>query len=208
MYWGIQEKCAWKVACSMQPFHVDGLFSACAFSMVCFKTSVSSKIHFPVGTTNRSKYIMWNKLFVCELWMYCMSMYNNNMCVLKYCEPLSLVSSVYRTVGFLPAFEFRNFSIYSFCLYRSFNRANIHWQNINKSIKIKRFRCFFSVRCFLLFVCWYSEKRRNSHKLRFFWLASFKPAFFTLISDCRFIKRILYGILFNQSIKLFGFYSV
>lgn len=75
----------------------------------------------------------------------------------------------YNTRLFVPA--------HSLCPHHSFNRSHIHLQNINKSIEIKRFRCFFPF-CSFHAVCWHSEKRRNLHKPQL-WLLSFWTSIFT-----------------------------
>lgn len=105
----------------------------------------SNRFSVPFGSFNRSKYIMWTKLFMC-------------VCVFVDWELLSLLSS--QTIGFFyPPLSFGMYSntqsfarsflhthINRIVLPLSFVQSNvqyIHSLNINKSIEIKRFRCFF-----------------------------------------------------------------
>lgn len=85
-------------------------------------------------------------------------------------KPNDSISTRLWVSEFIHTYNIRLFvPAHSLCPHHSFNRSHIHLRSINKSIEIKRFRCFFHFFSFQT-VCWHSEKRRNLDKPQLWYL--------------------------------------
>lgn len=138
---------------------------------------VFQKIDFPSAQSTVQNTLCERTSFVCVL---------NNWAVIIRIKPNGSISTRLWVSEFIHTYTCSVASAPALFPHRSFNRTHIHARNINKSIEIKRFRCFFFTVRFILFVG--TAKNVEIHRSYDCSCYRWKPAFLRQISRTNLYK--------------------